>query len=242
MSVEVRVYPNKIVLTEYEKISAEEGQNIEQWLVNNVQNYKYLPVPLYSVCLNGLSVPADLWHKTVLTEGALLEFFIEPKEPATIALVVIAVVSAGVAIYYANKIPDNYNSTTPNGSPIYDANAQGNKVRLMGTVPEHFGRHLNYPDVLNRPRQHYQNDESWKYFFMCVGVGDYEINNSDIIIGNTPVDRYAGDIEFQVFAPGEDVAGHEASRNFYESVEVSRAGLEVSAPDHRVVMAAEGSR
>ncbi|MEY8205423.1 MAG: host specificity factor TipJ family phage tail protein [Bermanella sp.] len=240
MSVEIRVYPNKLVTTEYEALGCDAGLTVEQWLIGAVPGYERLEVPLYSVCLNGLDVPADLWPETVLTKGALLEFFVEPKEAVTIAMVVIAVVSAAAAIYYANKIPDNYNSTTPNGSPIYDANAQGNKVRLMGTVPEHFGRHLNYPDVLNRPRQHYQNDESWKYFFMCVGQGEYQINDADIVIGNTSIDRYAADIEYQVFAPGENVSGHEAHRNFYEAVEVGGSGLEVDAPLHRFV-AEQGS-
>ncbi len=240
MSVEIRVYPNKLVTTEYEALGCEAGLTIEQWLINTVPGYECLDVPLYSVCLNGLDVPADLWAKTVLTHGALLEFFVEPKEVVTIAMVVIAVVSAAAAIYYANKIPDNYNSTTPNGSPIYDANAQGNKVRLMGTVPEHLGKHLNYPDVLNRPRQHYQNDESWKYFLLCVGKGEYQISAADIVIGNTSIDNYAGDIEHQVFGPGVDVSGHEAHRNFYEAPEVDNGGLLIDAPSYRFV-AEEGS-
>ena len=240
MSVEIRVYPNKLVTTEYEAIICDAGLTVEQWLMNTVPAYERLEVPLYSVCLNGLEVPADLWAKTVLTNGALLEFFVEPKEVVTIAMVVIAVVSAAAAIYYANKIPDNYNSTTPNGSSIYDANAQGNRVRMMGTVPQHMGQHLNYPDVLNRPRQHYQDDESWKYFLLCVGKGEYQINAADIVIGNTSIDNYAGDIEHQVFGPDEDLSGHEAHRNFYEAPEVDNGGLVIDAPSYRFV-AEEGS-
>ena len=222
-------------MTEYEKLSCDAGLSIEQWLIDNVPLYEPLPVPLYSVLLNGLEVAPELWEKTQLEAGNLLEFFIEPKEPVTIAMVVIAVVSAAAAIYYANQIPDNYNSTTPNGSSVYDANAQGNRVRLMGVVPEHLGEHLNYPDVLNTPRQHYQNDESWKYFLLCVGQGEYQINDTDIFIGNTQVSRYAGDIEYQLFGPGGDVSGNEAHRNFYQSPEVGGNGLEVDAPPYKFI-------
>ena len=240
MSVEIRVYPNKLVMTEYEKLSCDAGLSIEQWLVDSVPLYERLPVPLYSVLLNGLEVSPELWEKTQLEAGNLLEFFIEPKEPVTIAMVVIAVVSAAAAIYYANQIPDNYNSTTPNGSSIYDANAQGNRVRLMGVVPEHLGEHLNYPDVLNTPRQHYQDDDSWKYFLLCVGQGEYQITDADIFIGNTQISRYAADIEYQLFGPGADVSGNEAHRNFYQSPEVGGNGLEVDAPEYRFI-ASEGS-
>lgn len=240
MAVEIRVYPNKLIDSEYELLTCAPNQSIEAWLMEAVPSYKEMQVPLYSVRLDGIEVPADLWAKTILKDGNVLEFFIEPKEPMTIAMVVIAVVSAAAAIYYANQIPDNYNSTTPTGSAIYDANAQGNKPRLMGAIPEHLGRHVNYPDVLNAPRQHYQNDESWKYFLLNVGEGEYEINATEILIGNTSIDNFATDIEHQIFAPGEDVSGHEAHKNFYSAPEVSNGGLEVSAPSY-LFIAEEGT-
>lgn len=240
MCVEIRVYPNKLVKTEYEPNEGITGISIEQWLIENVAKYERLEVPLYSMELNEKRVPHTQWDETQLCEGDLLEIYLEPKEPMTIAMVVIAVVSAAAAIYYANQIPDNYNTTTPNGSSVYDANVQGNKVRLMGVVPEHFGLHINYPDILTKSRRVYENDESWKYLFLCVGKGEYENDPAEMYIGNTPIDRYVTDIEHQLFAPGADVSGHEAHRNFYGSPEVDEGGLEVSAPLNKFI-AEEGS-
>tara|TARA_B100001063_G_scaffold228202_1_gene239343 strand:+ start:370 stop:723 length:354 start_codon:yes stop_codon:yes gene_type:complete len=90
----------------------------------------------------------------------------------------------------------------------------------MGIIPETAGRHLIYPDYLTMPRREYINNEQWLYLMLSVGIGEYEILPEEISIADTPVRGYVGDIDYQVFAPGEDVTGHEAHRNVFTSSEV----------------------
>lgn len=221
MSVEIRVYPNKLINSEYERLSCDVGLTVEQWLIENVPNYEVIDVPLYSVTLNGLSLPQETWGRTTLLDGNLLEFFVEAKEPTTIAMVVIAVVSAATAIYYSNQaIPDNYNSTNPAGSSIYDANAQGNRPKLMGVVPELGGEHKMFPDYLVPTRR--QSDGRDEYFFalLCVSVGSVVLPLDKISIGNTPITTYGEDVDAVVFGPGEDLSGHPAHLNVIPSPDV----------------------
>ena len=120
MTVNIRVYPNKLDSSVFEALECEPGLTIHQWLVKSVPAYDELIDPLFSVLVDGIEIEQELWPIFVLKSGNLLECFVEPKEPVTITLAVIAVVSAGMAIYYANQaIPDTYNSTVPKGSPIY---------------------------------------------------------------------------------------------------------------------------
>lgn len=216
----IHVYPNKLDNSQVEVNLVDAGQTLEQWLVANVPAYYASQNPLFSATVNGQYLAPTQWPVYIITGGDQLELTVEAKEPMTIFLVVMAVVAVGAAIYMYNQLPDNYNNTTPDGSSIYDANAQGNRPRLMGVIPELAGRHKIFPDLLNAPRREYINNEQWIFLMLAVSVGDLEINSTDIMIGNTPVGNYAGDIVYQVFGPGVDVTGHEAFRNVYTSEEV----------------------
>jgi len=144
-----------------------------------------------------------------------------PKEPVTIVMVTIAVLSAAAAIYYANQaMPDTYNSTVPQGSPIYSVNAQGNQPRLMGVVPQLFGRHKMFPDYLNAPHKLFEDNEEYFYAFMAVSLGQVSLSVDDIYIGNTKVADFGDDVEVEIFEPGADVSGNRASENIYTSPEV----------------------
>lgn len=221
MSVNIRVYPNKLDPEMFEQNHCEAGLTITQWLEQTVPAYYEREAPLMSMVLDGLEVEPEHWSIVVLNDGNNLEIFVEPKEPVTIALAVIAVVSAAAAIYYANQsIPDTYNSSVPKGSPIYSVNAQGNQPRLMGVVPQVFGRHKLFPDYLNSPHRLYEGNEEYFYAFMSASVGQLVITADDVYIGNTKATDFGSDVEVEVFAPGADVSGNRATENVYSSPEV----------------------
>ncbi|WP_105215680.1 host specificity factor TipJ family phage tail protein [Pseudoalteromonas sp. T1lg22] len=229
--VDITIYPNKLDPTLMEVCKCPVGATLSQWLKENVPAYYESDEPLFTVVVNNKFLLPAHWATYQFAAGDSVSIVVEPKEPATIAYAIIAIVAVGVAIYTANQIPDNYNSTTPDGSSIYDVNTQGNKPRLMGIIPEGAGRHLIFPDYLTMPRREYINNEQWLYMMMCVGVGEYEIKPEEIFIANTPVSRYIGDVDYQVFGPGEDVTTHEAHRNVFTSSEVGstsgRTGIEL---------------
>ncbi len=229
--VDINVYPNKLDLSLFEPCKGNAGETLHQWLVSNVPDYVESDTPLFSAFINSREVHPSEFKTTTLNRGDDVKLIVEAKGAAAIAYAIIAVVAVGVAIYATNQIPDNYNSTTPDGSSIYDVNTQGNKPKLMGVIPENAGHHKVYPDYLTMPRKEYINNEQWLYLMLCVGKGSYELLDENILIANTPVSRYVGDIDYQVFGPGEDVSGHEAHRNVFTSSEVGStsgsAGIEL---------------
>jgi len=216
----IRVFPNKLDNELFESYIGNVGQTLHEWLVANVPAYVVQAVPLFTATLNNQAFEQAQWQSYKLNKGDELALTVEAKDPVTALYVVIAVAAVGAAVYMSNQIPDNYNSTTPDGSSIYDANVQGNRPRLMGIIPELAGRHKIFPDHLNMPRREYINNEQWIYLMMSVGAGEMEIDPAEIFIGDTPVSNYAGDIFYNIFAPGADVTSHEAYRNVYTSAEV----------------------
>lgn len=220
MWVDIKVYPNKLAPSLMEPCKCKVGSTLHQWLAENVPAYYESDEPLFTVLINQQVLLPKNWKTYQFEASDEVSIIVEPKGGAAIAYAIVAVIAVGYAVYTANQIPDNYNSTTPDGSSIYDVNTQGNKPRLMGVIPESAGRHLIYPDYLTMPRREYINNEQWLYLMLCVGVGRYEILPNEMYIGNTPVNRYAGDIYYEIFEPGENVTGHEAHRNVYTSSEV----------------------
>lgn len=221
MTVNIRVYPNKLNAEVFEELQCEAGLTIEQWLIKTVPAYKQMDAPPFSVVLDGMDVGPEFWPICGLKEGNLLECFVEPKDPVTATLVVIAVVSAAAAIYYANQpIPDTYNSTVPQGSPIYSVNAQGNQPRLMGVIPRLFGRHKMFPDYLTSPYRLYEGNAEYFYAFMCICKGRVSLSTDDIYIGNTKIADFGSDVEVEIFEPGADVSGNKASENIYSIPEI----------------------
>jgi len=218
--VDINVYPNKLDLSLFEPCKGNAGETLHQWLVSNVPDYVESDTPLFSAFINSREVKPNEFKATTFNPGDDVKLIVEAKGAEAIAYAIIAVIAVGVAIYATNQIPDNYNSTTPDGSSIYDVNTQGNKPKLMGVIPENAGHHKVFPDYLTMPRKEYINNEQWLYLMLCVGKGSYEILDENILIANTPINRYVGDIDCQVFGPGEDVSGHEAHRNVYTSSEV----------------------
>ena len=225
MSVEIRVYPNQLNRDEFELVGCDAGITLHDYLTTNVPAYHERPVPLFSALLNNEPLDYENWKTVELCDGDLVECIVEPKGIETTIMIVIAVASAAYAIHAANQpLPDTYNATSPRGSSIYDANAQGNRPRLMGVVPVMFGRHKIYADYLNQPKIVYNNNEQVLQAMLSLGVGQYELSPNDIYIGDTRISQYGDAVSHQVFQPGQNVTSHLAHLAEYRSVEVGSTG------------------
>ena len=217
MLVEVRDKISNELLTS-EPITA--GTVLNDWLAANIDDFRPMHNPEISISINGKIKLQAHWDHVVAVNDMVV-IYPEPKATAIVGLIIKAVVSA--AISYAisalttPKLTNNYASSVPQGSSIYSANAQGNRPRLNGIIPEIFGTHKYYPDVITAPWREYVNDEQWLHLLVCVGVGEYDI--SDISIGNTPIDRYVGDIEASLYEPGQYIPTANAA-HMYTSLEV----------------------
>ena len=114
-------------------------------------------------------------------------------------------------------------------SPTYSLQAQGNVARLDAAIPEHFGRHVAYPDFAAQPYTEYAGNEQYLYQLLCVGRGYYDfesvrVEDTVIFNGNTfvPTGNFE-DITVQKVEPGESPSLFPA--NVLSSVEVSGQGL-----------------
>jgi hypothetical protein len=225
--VEIRVYANQLDRENFELLHCDSGMTLNEYLIANVPSYDCKKPAQFSVLLNSELLEVAEWKTKKLIENDLVECIVEPKglETAAIVMIVIAVASAAYAIYVSNQpLPDTYNSTTPKGSSIYDVNAQGNRPRLMGTAPILFGRHKVYPDYLVPPRIEYINNEQYYYALLSVAAGRVALGLNDIYIGDTNISNFGSDIQVELFQPGASVAGNDAHRILYSSVEVGASG------------------
>lgn len=89
-------------------------------------------------------------------------------------------------------------STYASSSPTYNLSAQGNMARIDGTIPEHFGRLLCYPDFAAAPYLEYAGNEQYLYQLLCIGTGEYGIEA--IRIEDTSIDNFE-EIEYEIVLP-----------------------------------------
>ncbi|WP_417507687.1 hypothetical protein [Marinomonas gallaica] len=131
------VYPNKLDRSKRDFTQIPSGKTLNDWMSENIKGYYVSNTPPFSYFVNGEQKTPSDWFSYVWKEGDYVELVAEPKDPVSqaIAAIVVAVVAAGAAIYAMNQIPDNLQNTTPEGSPIYDANAQGKPSPFDGDHP-----------------------------------------------------------------------------------------------------------
>jgi sulfur carrier protein ThiS len=99
-------------------------------------------------------------------------------------------------------------------SPTYNLQAQGNMARLDGAIPEQFGRLACYPDFAAQPYLEYAGNEQYLYQLLCIGRGEYDIEQ--IRIEDTNITSFE-EIETEVIGP------HAACTLFPTNVDTSPA-------------------
>ncbi len=134
MSMLVVYPPNKLDRSKREFTPVPSGKTLNDWMSEHIKGYYVSNTPPFSYFVNGEQKTPSDWFSYAWQDGDYVELVAEPKDPINIGLAIIAVVAAGAAVYAMSQIPDNLQNTTPEGSPIYDANAQGNRARLMGGI------------------------------------------------------------------------------------------------------------
>jgi hypothetical protein len=194
------------------------------WLEENVPSYRPMACPPYSAKLNG-----SYWHypdhDLELSESDCIELVIEPKDPLTIALVVLTVASAAYAYYVASNIPTGYENSTESGNSIYNANARGNTPSPSGVIRSVAGKVEIFPDLICPVHRKFIDHEEWLYLMLSVGEGYYFLREENIYIAETPIRNYIGDITPFIFEPGDDISGTDAHENWFESEEVAALEL-----------------
>lgn len=159
-----------------------------------------------------------------------LSIIIEPKEPITIVLAVVAIATAVYTYSVLQSLDNTQASTVPDGSSIYRLNNQGNQAKMGGVVPIIAGRHKYPPDYICSPWSEFVDHKEIKHYAFCRGLGEYEIHKRTI--GNTSFDKYADAVSVSDFDPGVDVTEHRAHKHMYTSSEIGgssgAAGIQIA--------------
>jgi hypothetical protein len=87
-------------------------------------------------------------------------------------------------------------------SPTYNVTAQGNTARLGGAIPIQYGRLNVFPDFAAAPYVDYEGNEQYLYQLLCIGVGEYDIEQ--IRIEDSDISSFA-EITFEVVQPNTPV-------------------------------------
>jgi hypothetical protein len=101
-------------------------------------------------------------------------------------------------------------------SPTYNISAQGNAARLGGAIPVQYGRLNVYPDFAAAPYVEYAGNEQYLYQLLCIGVGEYEIEQ--IRIEDTDIANFE-EITYEIVQPNQPLSLFPAAVG--TSVEVS---------------------
>lgn len=110
-----------------------------------------------------------------------------PNGPIAIAVaaIAVAVISLAAFLFLQPKIPDLGSQPSANNT----LGDRSNKARPNSRIPDIFGQVRSIPDLLAVPYTIYENNVEVEIAYMCVGRGEYEIEDvrdSDTLLGSIP--------------------------------------------------------
>jgi hypothetical protein len=100
-------------------------------------------------------------------------------------------------MFFGEKAPEGASFEV--GKSVYSINAGGNGLRIGQPFAEWFGYQKRYPDLIQLSYSRIEGNDQYMYFFMCLGVGHYDIEG--VFIGETPILEYQG-ANYTVLPPG----------------------------------------
>lgn len=231
----IEIYPNRLEARPIEIHQVETRMTIAAFLDQTMTGgYKPGESLALSAWVNDERVPQDQWGEFVFLPKDHVRFHIEPRgtDPFSITVALFAGVKAVFGMLMP-KLPGTPN-TPGTGESLSSGSVRGNKIKLGDPVREIAGRMKVYPDYLVPPRKYFQNyREQWTELGLCIGVGRMQIFADNVKIGDTSLLSLGADAEYQIFEPGESVAGYSPFEWWHTAPEVGAsstgaAGLELT--------------
>lgn len=231
----IRVYPSKLEGEPIELHETRKVMSLEFWLIGNVRNYSARDSHPISIEVNGLLVKPERWADFSILPDDDICIFVEPKgAELIIAAVTIAAAASLITSLLVPKLPSQDKNGTGQGAGLDDAAIKGNQIRINAPIREVSGRRKIYPDYLLPLHRYFASPrELWSEFLLCVGVGEFDIPASRVMIGDTPVIALGDDAQVIFYGPGASVSGDTAAVWWHSAPEIGatnagNAGLELS--------------
>lgn len=117
------------------------------------------------------------------------------------SLVTLGITMAGMALIN-RLLPVRQPDGLPAPSPTYNLQSQSNQARLEQAIPVQYGRIKAFPDLAAQPYVEFAGDEQYLYQLLCLGSGEYDIEQ--ILIEDTPTTSF-DEITWEVAGPGDQV-------------------------------------
>lgn len=107
------------------------------------------------------------------------------------------------------------------GKQQESATLRANVPKLNDPIPEIAGRFRRYPDLI-LPQRRYFVDELNQGLntLLCIGVGKHQIPLSNVFIGESRLIALGSQVEFDIYQPGESLAGDPAAEWWHSAKEV----------------------
>lgn len=234
----IEIYPSKLQGAPLEKHCTTSPMTVEGWLRANVPAFERRESPPISVEINGALIDPAEWDTAEFAPDDVVAIRIEPKGAELfIAAVTLQATFNFVTGLFMPKMPSQPKNNARAGDKLSEAAAKGNKVKLNSPIREIAGRRKVYPDYLLPPRRYFKAGDpksQWVEMLLCIGKGKYQINASEIQVGDTPIISLGADAEYAIYQPGASMAAEKAAEWWHSSTEVGStssgtAGLELRA-------------
>lgn len=201
----IRVYPSRLEGEPLETHETTERLSIVEWLVSVAPEFRMDADELHpTIRMNGAIVEPGEWPLTFFGPDDAVDVYIEAKgiEVAVIAAIVLATVA--IAMVLTMKTPSDRGRKQ--GTTIEDVGALANQVRWGDPIPEIAGAPRTHPDYIAPPRRSYvDRTQQWVDSLVCIGMGRYQLDASQVFIGDTSAPTLGDDIEIRFFQPGEEI-------------------------------------
>lgn len=230
----IRIYPSRLEGQPLETHHIGGPIRFDRWLVSaigqEIGTRDNLPIVAE---INGDSV-TDLSVTIYPEDDVRIYPNVNGVDPITAIIVaVVAIVVSFYTMMTMQKI--NKNKGGRQGDDMDLATLRANQPRPNDPIPLLYGRNRRYCDYVTVPFKRFENyRDQINYLALCVGVGEFEINpSSGILIGETPISSFGGDVQARIVPPGESIAGDDRGEIWYVAPEVggtnTGAGLDLAS-------------
>lgn len=138
--------------------------------------------------------PIDEGGITRLSElEGIIYVVVYPGEVVTAIIAIVAIIAVTAAAFLlAPTLPSDLSRNDNQSSANNELSNRQNKPRINGRIPDIFGTVRSVPDLIAVPYKVFINHQEVEYAYMCVGRGEYEIDEDTVMDDTTPLADIAG--------------------------------------------------
>lgn len=206
----IRVYPSRLEGEPIETHETTGRMSITDWLKSVAPSFRADAENVHpTIRVNQELIPPESWPLTFFLPSDDIDIYIEARGVETIIYAVLFVIAVAVAM--SVKAPSAASNRRA-GRTLEEPGELANQVRWGDPIPDIAGSPITYPDYILPPRRYFQNKtQQWVDSLVCVGVGSYQIDTTQIWVGETPVTTLGDDVEVTVYEPNQTIPADHSS-------------------------------